>query len=492
MSTKFSELWKEATAEEAPATSSKFSSLWEQATKKKGALEKAARTAAQYGIGAAEVAGWAYDVPMQMLSSPKTTKGAFLAKSPEILKVLDMKKRLGNWTEKDQAIWDDIVGKLEDPSKINFEPFDYTIGGLAEKGAKALGYDLKPEGAEEHGARIVGNLRNPKQLLQMAKNAPKFIQKLASSEARKMAKTEANWKRLSSVAKGNPEKRNSMKFAKDEGLSPEATNLLFQSNGKVEYLTKVAAKTKKFKGTITELNEKLGKSYEKLKALGREGGYLSFEESEALIGDIEKLKAEMKNTLVEVPEMGAVEKSLENAINKGTTVETLINSRQALSKGIKWGDIDRGDYFKKQLKDVFTKAIEQKNPYVAEQLKKTDEAWSMYEKYKPVLDKKIPLIKFHKFEIPSAMIAPALLTYSTFLGPGFVAGAKVAAGLEGLRRLAIRALMDPRFNKPFKQLREALIHGDTSGFKKSFMIIKNIAKDDDLELYEELQGFEFD
>lgn len=465
---------------------------------KRSKAEKAARIGGRLAIGAAELGAFPYEVAVAPLASKGAQTAEYRKNLFEDIERLSEQKQTGVWDEQDENLLKNLISQVRNPNKAEkfVKTADIGISGLAEKAAETLGYDLKPEGFAEHAAQIAGNIVSPKQALKLAKNAPSFIKNIAKKEARSAAKTEANWKHLEKVAKVDPEKKTLIKFAKEKSLSPEATTLLFQAEGKVENLGRLA-KGKKFEGAIGELKDKLGKEYNSLKTLGKEGGYLNFEETDKLTGNLDKILREMNATAVIGPNTAPVITTVENAIkrlhNNPNSIKELINSRQGLEQGINWRDIDAGDFFRKQMKEAFSKAIKEKNPAIYERLVHNDRAWAKYAKYQDILDKRLPTIKVKGIEIPKKLLT--LAAFGSALMPiPFVgkSAALVATLKEAIQKLSTELLMNPKFQAPLRKLVEAISRGDTKNIKQAFLVIRNMTKKEAPEVYESVKDIEFE
>ena len=462
----------------------------------KSKLEKAGRTAAQYGIGAAETALFPYEVGV----SPLKSKGAQALKYREtvhedIERLLEQ-KNAGIWDESDEELFQSLIQQIKNPEEAEkfVKTADIGVGDIAEKGAEKLGYDLKPQGGLEHGSRIAGNIISPNALVKGVKALPDLGKGLVNKEFRHAIKEQKNWSRLAKAAEGNAERETLLKFAKEHNLSPEATSLLYQTKGKAELVTQIGKRTKKFKGAVSELKNKLGNNYEELKRLAEEGGTLDFEEANRVANGLEGLLNEMKSTHVIGPEAAPVIKTLENAVEsimkKPSTAKELINSRVNLSDSINWRNIERGDFYRTEARKVFADAIAEKNPALGKRLLDTDRAWAKYEQFKDVLDPKIPTFKFKGLSIPTQ-----LMTGAIFLAPlaGAISmgtAAKAYGFKEAVQRISTQLVLNPKFQKPLKILQKEMLRGSTKGIKQAFLVIKHLAKKEDPEIYEDLKDIE--
>lgn len=457
--------------------SSYFSDLGES----KRSLPKTARLGAQYGIGNIERAALPYDIAVSPLSSKKAQLGEYRKNLFEDIERLSEQKQTGVWDKQDETLLQDLISQAKSPekSKKYVQTADISSSGLIEKGAEKLGFDLKPQGIEEHAARIGGNILSPKNIVKGGK-------KIASL-ATKAGRESGQWKSLEKTAKGIPEKENMLNFSKQHKLTPKEATLLMRSRGKGEILEKTAKKTKGYKETVQGIKTKLGNNYEELKRLGKEGGYLSPEQKGALQGDLQKVVNDIDKTFILGPDSKAARTSIDDAIvkiGKGEgTIEELINSRMGLNEGINWKNIDRGDVFKKKADNAFFKAIERKDPSIAKRLKDTDKAYSQYKRFEDVLKKKSPVIKVKGVEVPNALAAMAFSTAAGF-GPAAI---KAYALKEGIQRLATFLVTSPKMQSPLKGLQRAIISGSAKKQKEAFLVIKKILQMEDPELSSDLE-----
>ncbi|HUD01398.1 MAG TPA: hypothetical protein VMR37_03670 [Rhabdochlamydiaceae bacterium] len=446
-------------------------------------LPKSGQLATQYGLGAAETALFPYEAAVAPLASKKAMQVPYRENLMADIERLQEQKQAGLWSSQDQQLYDSLVDQLKNPEKAEqfIKPVDIGVGGLAEKGAEALGYDIKPEGFMEHAARIGGNFISPKGL---AKGVEK-----GASLLTKEGRVASQWKSLSKGVKGNTEKEGLLNFAKSKDLSPEAATLLIQSKGEVNVLGKLAKKTKKFEGAVKELNEKLGKNYEELKRIGKEGGYLGQKETTGLTNDLTKMLEGLGETFVEGPDTKAARTAIEEALfkieNKGGTVKDLINSRLNLSQGINWNNIDPKGNMLKEGREIFMKAIEKKSPKIAEDLRQTDKGWRKYLSMEDILAKKEAKINFHGVPVPTSNIAFGA-ALKIIGGASLPLTAKVIAGKEILQRLSTELLTNPRLQGLHKKLISAILEGSTKKQKQILMIIKKVLKDEDPELASEI------
>lgn len=468
--------------------SSFFADIDEQP--KAGTLRKTGRLGAQYGIGVAERVATPYEIAVAPIASKKAQLGEYRKGVFEDIERLQEQKQTGIWDEQDEKLLRSLIEQVKDTKKA--EPFvktaDIGVGSLIEKAAKPFGIDLKPEGIEEEGARLAGALIGPKTI---AKGAQK-VGKLATSAGReelRLLKQEKNWERLGRAAAGNPQKESLLNFSKEQGLTPQEATLLMQSQGKIDVLEKIGRKSKKFKDTVQSLRQKLGSSYEEIKAAGKDKGLLGPEIRSSMQGDLQKILNEIEVTYVIGPDTQAaknvLEKTQELLGSREGTILDLINSRQEIRQGINWRNVDRGDHLRDEAVKAITKGIETKDPAIAKKLKDTDKAWAQYSKYADMLDKKQPIIMIKGIPVPSGMgdLAFSGIAYG-------VGGLKGLISKEAVRRLTTKFVTEPKYQALHKNLTHALKTGATKKQAEIFTSVKKMLKKDDPKLYEDFEDVE--
>ncbi len=341
------------------------------------------------------------------------------------------------------------------------------------------GIDLEPEDLGETATNIAASLINPRNI----KNIPQLLTK----QGREALKIQAGWKSLEKAVKGNPEKQGLLQFAKDKGLNPKETTLLLQSEGKTEILGKIAKKTKGFEGAVKGLQQKLGSNYEALKTKGslmRLGSHAVTD----LADDLKKFNNKLGKTLIEGPDTAAARKAVTKGINtiqnKGATVEDLINTRLNIGQQINWNNVDPKGVLLNEARDIFMKGIEKANPRVAKELRFTDNAWKKYKKFSDVLDKKQATFKIKGIDVPTNNIvfAAALKT----IGTSTPTALKYLAVKEVVQRFSTALLTNPRLQGLHKKLIEYSLKGSPEQQRKTMVAIQKILKQDDPDLYEEL------
>jgi hypothetical protein len=384
-------------------------------------LPKPAKLAARAGIGALQVAATPYELSVAPLASRGAQHGEYRKHIFEDIERLLEQKRSGVWDKQDQELYNKLISQIENPEEAeqNIRTTDVGLGSLIEKGAEKAGIDLKEEDTADVLATLAGGFSNPRSWAKAAQKAPSLLSKSgrqALKSSKETQKTASKWDSLKRAAKGNTEKEGMLNLAKKSKLSPEATTLLLQSEGKVNLLSKIAKKTKKYEGAVKELNEKLGKNYDKLKEVGKKGGYIGAKAEQSLSKDLSSTLEELDKTLIVGPDTDAAKKAIGTALSRlesqGSTVEELINTRLNLGQSINWNRVDPKGAMLNQTRETLMRAIEKSNPKVAKELKLTDQGWSKYKKFEKSLEKKQATVKIHGIDVPVANVAfGAALTF---------------------------------------------------------------------------------
>lgn len=464
---------------------------YETVKPERGAVEKTARVGAQVGLSAIDTALLPLTAAGFVAGQQTGNKGKYRETLSKEIQDLEEKRKtepLTNREERALKAAKDTIVHLGEPKEGENEKIDLTPSGLIKRGVKAAtGYDLEAEGAAEHVAEFVGAL-GPKQLIKGAQKL-KNLPKLATSEGRQALKSQSQWKALEKSAKGSAEKTEILDFAKQKNLTAEETSLLFQSQGKIKKLEKISKKGKKFKGIVTGLKDKLGASYEELKNLGRQGGYLTEQEASRLQTDMEGILEDIGRTFVEGPDTKAakeiIEKTIHNLENKAGTIEDLINSRRNLNQFKNWKNLNEGDAIRSRAEKAIFDAIERKNPQIAEKLRQTDKAYAKYKEFQKILDKQLPSKRIMGVPVNDVM------THLVFGTIGLATGTlpKIALGLgakEAVQRLATRMLTDPRFQDIRKRMMQSITSGTQANRDGIFSAFLKILKKEDPDSYEEL------
>lgn len=451
---------------------------------KKTSLRKTGRALAQYGIGNVERLAFPYELAI----APERSKNKQLASYRENLfgdieRLLEQ-KQMGDWDAQNEELLKNLTAQAKNPELS--DPFlktaDIGTASLIEKGAKQFGVDLHPEDLSETGARIGGNLLSPKSLLKGAKALPSKFSK-ESIEAKK-------WANLEKYASKDPVRERILNFAKDRKLPPEQATMLMQSKGNIDILGKMSKKSKSFEKNVSSLKENLKGSYEELRQLGKEKGFVTPQEAEMLTDDLGKILTDINKTYIEGPDTKSARIAIEEAIKKvnekAGTIEELINSRRNVSQSTNWKNVDEGDVLKQRAKEAFFKAIERKDPKIAKQLQETDSAYGTYKKYEKLFKKKQPLIKVHGVEVPNLATAIAFGSVA-FKALSIPSAIKGLALKEGVQRLSTRLLTDPKFQGIHKKLTESIMTGSKQGQKNVLLALRSLLKKEDPDLYEDFK-----
>jgi hypothetical protein len=459
----------------------------------KTSTEKALRVGAQYGLGVTDTAMLPLTIQSAVLEDPDAQHAEFRKGIFEDIERLAEQKQSGDWDQQDEALFQELQEQIKHPEKAQryVKIANISPSGLIKKGVKeTTGYDLEPEGFSEHTAEIAGNLFKPKTIVEGVKNLKDKAFKMATKEGRQALKVESQWKSLEKAAKGDQAKQEILDFSKSKNLTPEEATLLLQTSGKVKTLEKISKKSKRFKGIVSGLNKKLSNSYEELKNLGKQGGYLDLKEVNALQDDLGKILTEIDKTFIEGPDTISAKKVIEEGIkklnNKAGTVEDLINSRRNIRQSINWKNVNEGDYVKRKAEKAFLDAIERKNPRIAKSLRETDKAWAKYEAFEKML-KKESVVHIKGVPVPGFMGA-LLFSAAGYMTAGIPGAAKVLIAKELIQRLSTRLLTDPKFQSIHKKMLNSIKSGSQKDQRGLLTAFLKVLEKEDPELYEEFNN----
>lgn len=139
---------------------------------KKSKLEKGARVAGQYALGAAENILLPYELAVAPLASKEAQTAQYRGDIGEDIENMLVQKSTGVWDEKDEELLKHLQNQIQNPeaSEKYINTADIGVRGLAEK---ITGEDLHPEGFLEKAASWAGFIKNPKNLMEIAKTGIK-------------------------------------------------------------------------------------------------------------------------------------------------------------------------------------------------------------------------------------------------------------------------------------------------------------------------------
>lgn len=371
--------------------------------------------------------------------------------------------------------------------RVNQRAAPIDTESLINRAVKATsGIDLEPEDIGEEISNIGASIVSPRGLAK----AGRAISKLALREAR-LGLSKGGWESLRKGFKGNPEKEGIINWAEQKGLTPREATLLMQPEKKIGALKKVSKKTKQLERDVAGLKEKLGSSYDELRAIGRQGGYLGSKEALPLLDKLGKIEEEINLTHALGPESAAAKNVLSETIrdieNNGTTIERLIATRQNLGQGVNWNKIGVKANLKGRMKDAITETIDKANPVVGKELQATDQAYQKYKKFQEFLDNRQSFTMVNGIPVPSSNVifwgalGTKLLMGMNPLKAGTYYGIK-----EGISRLSTAMLTNPHLQGIRKKLMQAVLSGNTEKQRKLMVLARKIIKKDDPQLYEEL------
>jgi hypothetical protein len=253
------------------------------------------------------------------------------------------------------------------------------------------------------------------------------------------------------------------------GLSENQIAPLIQGEGKVALLSKVARKGEKTKSLFASIKEKLGDSYNTIKASPEAKKALSDASKNKLIKNFEEIYTDLSKTLSPSPDKEAAIKFVEKAIssldNKPIDPEHLVNFWQDINKSVKWNSIQGGKKALAKLKEPLLDALKEASPKLAKDFEMTNELFTKYSQIAKKLKPDIVDSFVNKGEVLA--LAPAAI--------GIIHGnVGILAGLAGeaaLRSLSREMLINPYFQNIAKKLvtnfNEASLNGVKTTLKQT-------------------------
>lgn len=135
-------------------------------------LGQAGRLGGQFALGLAEQALLPYEAAVAPLASPEAQMASYRETLFEDLDRLQQQKGMGQWDEQDQKLYESIIEQIKNPelSKPFIKAEDVGLKGIVEK---ITGADLSPENFLERSVRWMSFVKNPKNVLDIAKSGIK-------------------------------------------------------------------------------------------------------------------------------------------------------------------------------------------------------------------------------------------------------------------------------------------------------------------------------
>lgn len=227
------------------------------------------------------------------------------------------------------------------------------------------------------------------------------------------------------------------------GLTESQITPLIQSEGKISTIAPFARKSEKTKKLFSEIKQKLGDTYDSLKANPIAKKKLSIAEQDDIAHKFADIKSNLSKTLAPSPDKEAaieyINKSLASLNNKDITPEYLINFWQDINKSVKWNSIDGGKKALAKLKEPIYNALKKVAPELAEDFELTNQLYSKYARISKKLKPDMIDSLINKGEILAA--GPAALA----LVQGHPMALAGLATSEALRILTREMLINPYF-----------------------------------------------
>lgn len=234
------------------------------------------------------------------------------------------------------------------------------------------------------------------------------------------------------------------------GLSEAQITPLIQGEKKVATLSKIARKGSKTKELFSSIKEKLGDSYNTIKASKDAKVKLPNADQIKIRKDFSQIRNDLSKTLAPSPDKEAalnyIEKSLDTLRNANITPEYLINFWQDINRSVKWNSINGGKKALAKLKEPISDILNKAAPNLAKDFEMTNELYTKYSQISKKLKPDIVEAFLNKGEIIAAPAAGIALVQGN---PWALAG---LASESALRLLGREMLINPYFQDLGKKL----------------------------------------
>lgn len=255
------------------------------------------------------------------------------------------------------------------------------------------------------------------------------------------------------------------------GLQEKNIAPLLQSEAKTALIAPVARKGSRTKKVFSELKEKLGDSYNAIKATPEAKGKLPNTDQLSLRKQFGEIRNELSKTLAPSPDkqsaLDYIEKSLDTLRNTDVTPEYLVNFWQDINKSVKWNSINGGKKALAKLKNPIAQTLEKVSPQLAEDFELTNQLYSKYAQISKKLKPDLVDSFVNKGEIVSAIPSGIALAQGNPL-PLLGLGGEVAT-----RLLAREMLVNPYFQTIAGKLVKNFNSGSVKGVESTVKQVKD-------------------
>ncbi len=142
----------------------------------RGVVDKLGRLGSQYALGRAEgtPTGIVYETAVAPLASHEAQTVNYRENLFQDIERLQDQKTFGDWDEKDQELYDNLIEQAKDTKKSDefIQTADLSMRNLIKQ---ATGVDLTPEGALEKAVHWTGFIKDPKKVFELGKTGLKSI-----------------------------------------------------------------------------------------------------------------------------------------------------------------------------------------------------------------------------------------------------------------------------------------------------------------------------
>lgn len=243
-----------------------------------------------------------------------------------------------------------------------------------------------------------------------------------------------------------------VKKGRAAGLTESELTPLVQGEKKLRSLSKVARKGTKTEKLFSQIESKLGDSYQGIKINASKLPMLNLEQSEGLLEGMGKVNKDLRTTLKAAPDKESaikfIEGAMENIRNRGVNPEELIGFWQDINQSVNWNAIRGGKKSLAELKKPILEALKTSSPELASDFEITNQLYSKFKKASKALKPDIIDKWLLKGEIGAVALG---------IGTGNLNLLKKVAAESALRTLSREMLINPRLqnisNKMLKAVR---------------------------------------
>lgn len=253
------------------------------------------------------------------------------------------------------------------------------------------------------------------------------------------------------IAPGSKRAMELVKAGRRMGLSEKELAPLIQKERKLAVLGKVARKGTKTQKLFSQIERKLGDSYETVKKAASGLPPLSLSQNEKLLKGFGKINKDLRTTLKAAPDKESaikfVESAMENVRNKGAHPDELIAFWQDINQAVNWNAIKGGKKSLAALKKPISEVLKKTSPKLFEEFEQTNRLYSRFKKVSKALRPDMIDRWLNKGEM--GMLAFGIATGNPWI-------LKKIGGEAAARLLARELLINPRLQTISNKMLQAV------------------------------------